>query len=446
VSSSAATPRRRRVPGKDNTGVYERPDGLYEIGFQDADGRPRWRGPFDGILAARKARAVEVAKAARGHRIARDPRMPFAAAAELWWEAHATSKREATRDVYRRHLDTHLLPAFGKRRLTEIDVDAVARYVSRKLAAGAAAWSVKGHLTVLSSIFRYASRRLGFEGTNPVSMLERDERPSPSDAPDRRVYTRDELDQTLAATTEPWQTLFRLADIVGGRESELLALWWENLALDHLDAATIRFTHQVDRGGARVPLKTEESKATLPLPRAAALMLLEHKARSIHTGGRSFVFATRTGKAISQRDVLRALYRAQRRARDAEGRPTFPELFEHDRRGQLVVDGAGAYVPRRVKRRELDLPDFHALRHGAAMACEDAEEARDLLRHKNSNVTRAIYRAHFDDRRREALRARMESRMENGSGRTPQQPPDRYPSEVVDMQDIRRTTQQTATP
>jgi hypothetical protein len=36
-------------------------------------------------------------------------------------------------------------------------------------------------------------------------------------------------------------------------------------------------------------------------------------------------------------------------------------------------------VPRRVDRRELDLPDFHAIRHAAAMDCEDAEEARDLL-------------------------------------------------------------------
>ena len=43
------------------------------------------------------------------------------------------------------------------------------------------------------------------------------------------------------------------------------------------------------------------------------------------------------------------------------------------------------------------------------MDCDDAEEARDLLRHRNSNVTRAIYRAHFDDRRRELLRARMET-------------------------------------
>ena len=56
------------------------------------------------------------------------------------------------------------------------------------------------------------------------------------------------------------------------------------------------------------------------------------------------------------------------------------------------------------------LPDFHALRHTAAMDCDDAEEARDLLRHKNSNVTRAVYRAHFSDRRRSLLRAKMEAR------------------------------------
>ena len=61
----------------------------------------------------------------------------------------------------------------------------------------------------------------------------------------------------------------------------------QDLDFSEIDAATIRFTHQVDRKGQRVELKTEESKATLPLPRPAALMLLEHKARSRHTGPRS---------------------------------------------------------------------------------------------------------------------------------------------------------------
>jgi hypothetical protein len=89
-----------------------------------------------------------------------------------------------------------------------------------------------------------------------------------------------------------------------------------------------------------------------------------------------------------------------------------------------------------VKRRELRLPDFHALRHGAAMECEDAEEARDLLRHKNSNVTRAVYRAHFGDRRREALRARMEARMEAAGGVEATQAPGRSGRDVAQRRGI----------
>lgn len=170
----------------------------------------------------------------------------------------------------------------------------------------------------------------------------------------------------------------------------------------------------------------------LPLPRSAAVMMLEHKARSLHTGPRSFVFATASGRPLGQRNVLRALYTAQERARDEDGRPTFPELFEQDDRGHLVVDKRGEYVPNGLPRRELpSLPDFHALRHTAAMDCEDAEEARDLLRHKNSNVTRIVYRAHFGDRRRELLRARMEAR--HGSTVADPPPADRADGEVVPL-------------
>jgi integrase len=168
---------------------------------------------------------------------------------------------------------------------------------------------------------------------------------------------------TLAASWEPWRTIFRLAHDVGARESELLGLWWENVDLRDPSTATIQFTHQLDRAGKRVELKTDESKATLPLPRATSRMLLEHKARTpAPTGARSLVFATRDGKPLGQRNVMRVLYLAQERARDADGRPAFPELFEHDARGHLVVDEHGNYVRRDVKRRDLRLPDFHALR------------------------------------------------------------------------------------
>ena len=75
------------------------------------------------------------------------------------------------------------------------------------------------------------------------------------------------------------------------------------------------------------------------------------------------------------------------------------------------------------------------------MECEDAEEARDLLRHRNSNVTRAVYRAHFSDRRREALRARMEARVEATDGNRSQQALTSSIGEVVDLQEVREAAQ-----
>jgi hypothetical protein len=44
------------------------------------------------------------------------------------------------------------------------------------------------------------------------------------------------------------------------------------------------------------------------------------------------------------------------------------------------------------------------------MACEDSEEAKDLLRHSSTTTTDKVYRNHFNNRRREALRSRLEAR------------------------------------
>jgi integrase len=409
--------RRVRVPGANNRNLFWRRDGRLEIGYRDSAGRQRWTGPFDTITAARAERDSILGRRGKGDRVEPSPRLKFGDAAERWLAEQVTELRPATQAIYRNAVENHLHPRWRGRRMDGIDVADVAKLVRELRAQGLGEWTIVGVLKVANRVFKFARRHCGWRGENPVDLLEKGERPRPTEVPQRRIYEGDELAQTLAAAREPWTTLFRLAAVVGGRESELLALWWENLDLSDPSTATITFSHQVDRRGNRVPLKTEESKATLPLPRATALTLLEHKARCMYTGPRSFVFASRSGHALSQRNVLRALYRAQERARDENGRPTFPELFEHTAHGEPVVADDGAFVPRRVPRRQLPpLPDFHALRHTAAMSCEDAEEARDLLRHRNSNVTRAIYRAHFEDRRREQLRARMEARMEAASG------------------------------
>jgi integrase len=400
-----------RVAGAKNRNLYWRRDGRLEIGYRDSGGTQRWAGPFDTITAARAERDSILGAKGKGERVQPNPRLMFGDALDRWLAEQVIELRRSTRESYTSHAETHLRPRWGRRRMDGIDVTDAVRLVRELRAMGLAESTIAAVLKVAGRVFKFARRHCGWRGENPIGLLESAERPKLTAAPERRIYTQGELDQVLAATWEPWRTLFRLAGIVGGRESELLGLWWEDLELSDLNRATIRFGHQVDRQGRRVALKTEESKAVLPLPRSAAVMLLEHHERSANPSRRAYVFTTKTGRPLGQRNVLRALHRAQERARTPESTPTFPELFEHDEDGNLVIDGKGNYVLRRAKRKELPpLPDFHALRHTAAMDCEDAEEARDLLRHKNSNVTRAIYRGHFTDRRRELLRARLEAR------------------------------------
>jgi integrase len=391
MSKAKGKPRRARVPGELNHHVFKRYDGQYEVGYRDSDGKQRWPGPYETIKEARAKRDDLLGRRGRGEKVRPNPRLKFGDAGRRMQD-ETSGLRDTTEGGYESYFRVHLEPRWGNRRLDLIDVNEAVDLINNLRAAGYAEWTIHGIVGVASRIFKFARRYCGWHGENPFLVLEKRERPKTSATPERRIYTDDELAQVLVATTEPWITLFRLADIMGGRISELLGLFWEDLDLADLDAATITFTYQVTRKGVRVELKTDESKATLPLPRVAARLLLKHKARSSYSGPRAFVFASSTGRAMSQRNVLRALYRAQQRARKPNGQPTFPELFEHDKRGHLVVGDDGGFVRNGTPRKELRLPHFHSLRHGAAMECDDAEEACDLLRHKNSNVTRAIYR------------------------------------------------------
>ena len=439
MSTTKPKPRRVREPGSKNHNIYRRADGRLEIGYRDSTGKQRWRGPFDTVTQARGARDRILGDKASGKVVQPNPRLRFGEASMRWLGEQVVDLRETTQANYENSVRIHLRPRWGNRRLDAITVDDAAKLVRELRAEGKAESTIATILRAASRVFKFARRRCGWHGENPIGLLEAGERARVSDTPERRIYTRDELAQTLVASTEPWATLFRLASVVGGRESELLAIWWSELDLSDLDAASIAFSHQVDRKGRRVELKTEESKAMLPLPRSTAVMLLEHKARSAHVGPQAFVFSTASGRPLGQRNVLRALHRAQQHARNADGTPTFSELFAHDARGHLVVDDDGRYVPNDRPRRELPpLPDFHALRHTAAMDCDDAEEARDLLRHKNSNVTRAIYRAHFSQERRDALRVKLEAR--HGAGTAPATPRPPEPERDVAVLRISRAS------
>jgi integrase len=222
------------------------------------------------------------------------------------------------------------------------------------------------------------------------------ERLKPGQSAKRRLFEARELEQTIAAAGEPYGTLFTLAALTGARVSELLALRWANDRISDLEDAEVEFACQVDRHGNVGPTKTDGSVRTVPIPAELGAILSRHKERSRFSGPQDLVFSTCTGRPLGQRNVARALRRAQLKAVDPDGRPTFPVLRERNELGEPLSVRHGA------------LPSMHSFRHTVAsralLAGESDDEVAFLLGHRDANVARAIYVRELSDGRRRAMR------------------------------------------
>jgi integrase len=314
----------------------------------------RWRTVDGGILAARKLRDDLAARRARGESVAPNVKLRLSEAADRWLNGPVLDLRDTTQVKYRCIVDLHLRPRFDVRRLDGITADDLARLVRELRAAGKSEATIGVALAVVGRIYKFAGRRLGWNGAIPTTLMLSSERPKISQAQRRPIFIGEQLEQTIGAAAEPLRTLFAVAALTGARISELCGLEWTDVRIDDLDEADIEFGWQVDRHGNRRPTKTDGSACTVPIPRELALVLGRHKLRAMCCTPTDFVFTTRTGRPLQQRNVARALREAQVRAVGSDGRPSFPILHE------TGADGKPVPVPRGT------LPSMHSFRHTVA--------------------------------------------------------------------------------
>jgi len=314
-------------------GIYRRPDSHLEIGWRDAQGKQRWRVVEGGIKAARAALAQEHAKRARGEVLAADPRLTFNDAADAWWTDHVVARlRESSQRAYASDLK-HLREHFGSQRLNRIGPSDVARYAATKELKG---WTVKGQLAVLSGVWRYANRHLGLTAPNPVALLDRAERPKTDDQREHRILAGDELAALVAAVDARHRLIFRAASETGCRLAEALGLAWGDIDVTR---QTVAFTHQLDRSGERVRLKTAKSRRVLEITAALAGEFRKHKLAAERTGAGDLVFVRRTGRGHDHRNVGgRVLARAVKASGIADPSPTFHDL-RHTHASALIAAG-----------------------------------------------------------------------------------------------------------
>jgi integrase len=392
MSGSDKTQRRVRI----ERNIYRRPTGVLEVGFKDSAGIQRWRTADGGILAARALRDELLARRRRGEVVSRDARLRFGDAADAWLDGPVLDLRSSTQAGYRNAVEQHLRPRFGSRKLDDVTADGLAAMVREMRAAGKSEATILVVLGVTGRIYKFAARRLGWHGTSPTALMLSSERPKVSLAKRRPIFAGQQIEQTIAAAPEPFRTMFTVAALTGARMSELCGLTWADVTLDDLDEAELTFAYQVDRKGNQQPTKTDGSARTVPIPRELAVLLARHKLAARDTSREAFVFATRTGRPLGQRNVQRALRQAQTNATDDEGRATFPILHELDANGDPVKVPLGT------------LPSMHSFRHTVAsralLAGESVDEVAFLLGHRDATVTRTVYVREIADARRRAMR------------------------------------------
>ena len=202
--------------------------------------------------------------------------------------------------------------------------------------------------------------RRGYAAANPVTQLDRHERPQGQ--PERmNILDTDEIRLVLAGCSQTYYALLATAVFTGLRMGELRNLKWEDV---DWDAGVLGVKDSKTKAGVR------EVVLMPALQQILATHSLDHSGE--------LVFATKTGKTIHPSSL---------------------------RRDALTPALEKAGVTKRIR--------FHDLRHTYAsiLISQGHDEAFicDQMGHSNPAITRRVYGHLFDrDRRREEARKKLE--------------------------------------
>lgn len=200
----------------------------------------------------------------------------------------------ATAQVYMCHIENHILPEFGDKKLLEIDRAAVEGWLASK--ESLSWWTRSGLRGVLSALFRAARDWKLWSGDNPATGARIGRK---REVREKRLLTADQLQQILAAVSESTRFMILIAIVIGLRISEVCGLQWKDV---DFDAGTLTVARRWYRGDLDEP-KTEASKRQ----RQLGPVLQEFRRR--YPGPQaldSYVFVGDDGRTPpDERDILR---------------------------------------------------------------------------------------------------------------------------------------------
>jgi integrase len=307
---------------------------------------------------------------------------PTVKEAATLWIKRCNEKRleQTTVKGYEEHVDLHIVPFIGSKKLSDLTVPAVNAFTDQLRETGLSAAMIKKVVRSLGAIFKEARRR-GLSNVAPTVGLELDlpERDDPRPV----IPTKAELQAIIAGATSRkslfWRALVLVAVFCGLRASELRGLRWADV---DLDARQVNVTQRADASHKIGKLKSKAAYRSLRLSSLVLNALREWKLLC-PKGDLGLVFPNGIGKVESYANLI--------------DRGFAPIQIEAGVTAQKeAVDAAGAAAVVTVAKYGL-----HALRHACASLWieqgHNPKQIQTLMGHNSIKVTFDTYGHLFAD-------------------------------------------------
>jgi len=180
----------------------------------------------------------------------------------------ASSTRKTYRDTYEDHLK-HRLGNLTLRGFRTVHGEQLLAQIAAKTDLGRN--SLKHVKSLLSGVFKQATRLGILDGINPMQDTSIPRTPEPEDT---YAYSLAEVTRILSFLAEPQRTVVLTAALTGLRKGEIRGLCWADF-----DGQTLSVRHSI-WNSVENPPKTHRSKAPIPVVKQLADALEKHKLRT----------------------------------------------------------------------------------------------------------------------------------------------------------------------
>ncbi|MGA1984035.1 MAG: site-specific integrase [Acidobacteriaceae bacterium] len=297
-------------------------------------------------------------------------------------------KAHSTAEGYKNYLTLHIVPKWGQHSLSAIKSVEVENWLRnlKKVNGKPASPGTRTKIrNLMSALFAHAIR-YEWAARNPITSV----RTSAKRLRTPDILTAEEFQALLPELDQRERVMVLLAGSTGLRRGELIALRWQDVDFELLQAnVTHAVWHNVEGD-----TKTEASRKPVPRPRMVVEELKLWKSVTLYRANADYIFPS-VAKNGTQ--------------------PITPDMIlKRHIRPALKRIGVAKQI------------GFHSFRHGLAVMLRqhgvDLKTAQELLRHANSRITLEVYQQAVAEEKRVAQNLVFKGLLEGGSTQHPSAP------------------------